>query len=482
MRLHEVHVPSLPIGRFAQLLDPDDWARFQAGIALAHELLADRELWNVNSTAAGGGVAEMLRSFVSYARGAGIDMRWVVISGGPDFFRVTKRLHNFLHGSAADGGTLGKAERHSYESTLADNANELLAMMRTGDIVFLHDPQPAGIAPRLKEAGAIVVWRCHIGTERANRYVRQAWEFLRPYLESVVDAYVFSRQAYVPDWAANGPAIAVVPPSIDVFAPKNQEMNRTQVQSILAHVGLVGDGVARGTQPTFEHHDGSPGRVDHFCEMLSTGPAPHFDEPLVVQVSRWDRLKDPIGVMRGFADYAIDGTQAHLIIAGPNVRAVADDPEGARVLDETEAAWRELPHSQRSRVHLACLPMIDVEENAAIVNALQRQASIVVQKSIQEGFGLTVTEAMWKARPVVASAVGGIRDQITDGVDGFLLQDPTDLEGFGSKVLNLLLNPDRAHEIGSQAREHVRRNYLENRHSLQYVELLKELLGPRSGI
>ena len=150
-----------------------------------------------------------------------------------------------------------------------------------------------------------------------------------------------------------------------------------------------------------------------------------------------------MGVMLGFAEHALDGTDAHLVLAGPNVTAVTDDPEGAEVLDEVEAAWRELPQTQRSRVHLSCLPMADIDENAAIVNALQRHATVVVQKSLHEGFGLTVAEAMWKSRPVVASAVGGIKDQIVDGETGVLLADSRDLQRFGAVVRELLDDPAR---------------------------------------
>jgi trehalose synthase len=268
----------------------------------------------------------------------------------------------------------------------------------------------------------------------------------------------------------------VIQPSIDAFSPKNQDMGSEAVAAILAHVGLLIGDERSSALPTFVRTDGSPGRVDHLCEIMSTGPPPDFATPLVVQVSRWDRLKDPIGVMRGFAEHVAHRTSAHVILAGPTVHSVADDPEGAQVFDEAEAAWRELPHIQRSRVHLACLPMIDLEENAAIVNALQRQATVIVQKSLEEGFGLTVAEGMWKSRPVVASSVGGIKDQIEDDVTGVLVHNPRDAAEFGEKVASLLESSDRADAIGARAHEHVRQHFLVNRHSLQYIRLLGEIL------
>jgi trehalose synthase len=169
--------------------------------------------------------------------------------------------------------------------------------------------------------------------------------------------------------------------------------------------------------------------------------------------------------------------EAHLILAGPTVHAVSDDPEGQEVLDELEQAWRELPHFERSRVHLACVPMSDVQENAAIVNALQRRAAVVVQKSLQEGFGLTVTEAMWKARPVIASAVGGVLDQIEDGTSGLLLRDPRNSAAFGQLVRQALTDRSLAERLGRQARLRVQRYFLANRHLGQYVRLLERLIG-----
>jgi trehalose synthase len=476
--LEEVHVAPLSPERFREVLPLDEWQEFVHNLERARGAFAGRVIWNVNSAAAGGGVAEMLRSFVSYARGVGIDMRWIVIAGNPEFFRVTKRIHNFLHGAPGDGGELGLREREIYDQTMHDNAEELVAPIRPDDIVLLHDPQTAGLADRVKETGATVLWRSHIGVEQPNEYVQQAWDFLSPYLQNL-DAYIFSRQLYVPEWCEDR-QVQIIPPSIDVFSAKNQDMEEDTIHAILSHVGLVSDRAPEGAIPSFMHQDGTPGRVDHMCEVVSTGPPVPYDAPLVVQVSRWDHLKDPIGVMQGFAEHIIDGTDAHLILAGPTVHAVADDPESAEVLDESVVAWRGLPHMQRSRVHLACLPMLDVEENAAIVNALQRHAAVVVQKSLEEGFGLTVAEAMWKSRPVVASAVGGIQDQIEDGVSGFLIEDPRDLKTFGERTLALVKDPHLRRRVGEAAHDRVLGYFLENRHSMQYINLLGGLVMGRS--
>jgi trehalose synthase len=209
--------------------------------------------------------------------------------------------------------------------------------------------------------------------------------------------------------------------------------------------------------------------------VVQTGPPP-ADAPLVVQISRWDRMKDMAGVMNGFVQHVDPLLGAHLLLCGPAVSGVADDPEAAAVLDECTGRWRELPDLQRSRVHLASIPMADSDENAAIVNAIQRQASVVVQKSLAEGFGLTVAEAMWKQRPVVASAVGGIVDQIEDGVHGLLVDDPADLPAFGAAVETLLRDSAQAAQLAQNARRRVIDEFLGDRHLEQYGLLFEQLV------
>jgi trehalose synthase len=473
----EVQVPPLSLERMQGLVDPEDWEQLETGLSLGRSLLAGRELWNVNSTAAGGGVAEMLWSWVGLARGLEIAMRWLTISGTPDFFAVTKRLHNRLHGEDGDGGELGGEESEIYGRVSRANAEAVLASLGPGDVVFLHDPQTAGLIPHIAGTGRTVVWRCHIGADEVNEHSRAGWDFLAPYITEA-DACVFSRQAYVPECCReSGMLTAVVPPSIDGLSPKNQAMEKAQVEAILRHTGLLAEDRRDGDLAVFTRPEGGTARVERRCEVVTDGFLPGSETPVVAQVSRWDRLKDPLGVMRGFAAALPGEARSHLILAGPSLGSVADDPDGLAVLGEVEAAWRALDPAVRNRVHLACLPMEDLEENGAIVNALQRHASIVVQKSLKEGFGLTVTEAMWKARPVVASATGGIRDQIVDGVTGLLLADPLDLDAFGAAVTGLLDDPQRARRIGRAAHESVRASFLENRHTLQYVELLGRLLS-----
>ena len=454
-RLREVEVQALDAARLEPLIGPDRMALYEDVAEATQAALARRAVWNVNSTATGGGVAEMLQTLLAYVRGAGIDARWLVIEGDPEFFAITKRIHNGIYGSPGDGGELGETERRHYEQVLRRNEEELLALVRPGDVVVLHDPQPAGLAEALRRAGARVVWRCHIGRDEPNEWTERAWEFLRPYLDEV-EGYVVSRETFTPPFA--DPArVAMIPPSIDPFSAKNEPLSRRNVRQALGYVGLLAGGGEAPAAP-FTRRDGSPGRINRHVDLLQSGPAAPPDAPLVVQVSRWDRMKDMPGVMQGFAEHVDRSLGAHLVLAGPSVTGVADDPEGAEVLEECIELWRSLPHAARGRVHLACTPMTDPDEAAAIVNALQRHATVVVQKSVAEGFGLTVAEAMWKARPVVASRIGGIQDQIEDGVNGVLLDDP-----------------DRAAEIGEAARERVKDRFLGNESLLHYLALIEPL-------
>jgi trehalose synthase len=466
--LTEVPISPQPPDRFQALLG-DRFAEVQSAISGAQSLLSGRVVWYVNSTARGGGVVELLQSLLAYARGAGIDTRWGVIGGDPEFFELTKRIHNRLHGAQGDGGELGAPEHHLYERTLAANAAALDAVIRDGDIVYLHDPQTAGLVGLVKAIGATVVWRCHVGLDLPNDLAREAWEFLRPYVDSA-DAYVFSREGFAWEGLPKDKTW-IVAPSIDVFSPKNQNLEPPVVRAILGAAAILPDGES---DPVFTRMDGTPGRVDRRAVMIEDRPI-DAEAPLITQVSRWDRLKDPAGLMQCFAEHLAE-SDAALLLAGPSVEAVADDPEGAEVLAEVTGQRRGLPAAIRERVHLACLPMEDVAENAAIVNAIQQHSSIVVQKSLAEGFGLTVAEAMWKARPVVASRLGGIQDQIVHGESGVLVDDPRDLPAFAAALTELLGDPRYAAALGRGARERVRQEFLGTRHLLQYYELLRALL------
>ena len=469
-QLHEVDVPPLSVERLRPLIGDTRTDRLERVAGDTRRRLDGSTVWNVNSTATGGGVAEMLEVLVGYARGMGIDCRWLVLEGDAEFFAVTKRIHNRLHGMVGDGGDLGRPEADHVAAVSAANAPSLLERVRPGDVVVLHDPQTAGLAPWLAGSGVHVVWRSHIGVDHPNRWTEQALHLLRPALGSC-DAFVFTRSSYVPPWVPPE-RVSIIPPSIDPLSAKNQSLDPASLPSFLDRIGLTSGPGDRAT--TFRRQDGSFGEVVRRAAVVAEGDPPASLDNLVVQVSRWDRLKDMAGVMTGFADHVVGGIDAHLALVGPSTEGVADDPEGAGVYAACVEAWRRLPVGARRRIRLVSLPMDDVEENAAMVNAIQRAATVVVQKSLVEGFGLTVAEGMWKGRPVVASGVGGIVDQVRPGT-GVLLDDPGDLDAFGKAVADLLRDPEEIARLGANAHRLVREEYLGDKHLLRFAELLARL-------
>ena len=471
--LTKVPITAVSPERFRPILG-DEYAAVEEAMARAQDVLSGRVVWHINSTSKGGGVAEMLHSLLGYGRGAGVDLRWLTIGGNPEFFELTKRLHNRLHEAPGDGGPLGDEEHRIYQDGLAEAADELVGLVSKDDIVYLHDPQPAGLVPHVVGSDVKIVWRCHIGIDQPGPLAREAWDFLRPYVVDA-DAYIFSRERLV--WEGlDRDRIWLVPPSIDAFSPKNQDLPPEAVSSILAVAGIQSGG--HRDRAMFQRFDGSPARVDRHAELDQAAPVPP-QAPVVTQVSRWDRLKDPVGVLRAFSEHT-HNRDAHLLLVGPSVAEVADDPEGAEVLGEVRSHREGLPAETRDRVHLTTLPMDDIEENAAMVNAIQRRSDVILQKSLAEGFGLTVAEAMWKAKPVIGGAVGGIQDQIVDGVSGILI-DPADLEATGAAIDRLLEDPARALEIGEAARRRVVEEFLGTRSLLQYLGLLQGMLDGQPG-
>lgn len=474
--MKSVEIAPLPFNRLGTLVGPD---RYEPLLAFADEIrsrIGDGVVWNVNATATGGGVAEMLQTLLAYARGLGVDARWSVLDGDPEFFAITKRIHNLMHGSAGDGGDLGEAEHAHYREVLARDTEDFLRKVKQGDVVLLHDPQTAGMAAALKDAGVPVIFRSHIGKDEPDEFTQRAWAFLEPYLEPV-DAIVVSRPTYAPPFA--DPAkVLVIPPSIDPFAAKNVEIPDDRIDTVLARVGIFEDGSHKREVP-FVRRDGTEGLLRDHDDLFAAGSSLPEGAPYVLQVSRWDRLKDMPGVLTAFTDHVTGHDDVHLLLVGPATAGVTDDPEGAEVLQECIALWNDLPEDKQRRVHLVEVPMDDIDENAYIVNALQSRATAVIQKSLMEGFGLTVAEAMWKSRPVLASRIGGIQDQIEHGVSGLLLDDPYDLPGMGALIQQVLDDPQGAVSLGVAARARILELFLGDRHLMQYGRLIEQFLPSR---
>jgi trehalose synthase len=378
--------------------------------ALARRLRGHRIVM-VNTTRTGGGVAEILHRVVRILNELGVPTTWEVMEGDARFFGVTKKMHNALHGH---GMPLTEEDRAVYlERTRAEAARLAL----DGDLVLIHDPQPAALIDHLRQPGQKWVWRCHIDLSRRDP---AHWEFLAPWV-SRYDAAIFSAIEFVPPLPN---PVYLVPPSIDPFSEKNRDMTATEVDAVLDRLGLA-------SRP-----------------------------PLVTQVSRFDRIKDPVGVIEAFAMIR-RRRPARLLLAGGGA---SDDPEGAEVLAEV----RERAASVRDVIVLELPPGSDLE-----INAIQRASAVVMQKSLREGFALTVSEALWKRRAVVASAVGGIPLQVLHEQTGLLVHS---IEGAALQTVRLLDNPALRQELGAEGRTHVRENFLHTREVQDYLAVFASLV------
>jgi len=382
-------------------------------LSLLARPLAGKSVLHVNTTAVGGGVAEILNGMVPLMCELGLDARWELIKGGEDFYAVTKKFHNALHG---DPQEVTPQDYRVYEDKLEEN---LSRMKLNEDFVFCHDPQPSALVKKRRDLKNHWLWRCHIDLSRPHPDV---WGFLKPYVEQY-DACVFSAPAF-------SQALAIpqflIPPSIDPLSDKNRELPAEEIRAILERLHI----------PT--------------------------DKPLVTQVSRFDRLKDPLGVIEAFRK-AKPYVDARLILVGG---PADDDPEGAQTLAEVRAKSEGDPD-----ILVLCLPPTSHVE----INAIQRASTVILQKSLREGFGLTVAEALWKGKPVIASAVGGIPLQIAHRHSGILVHS---IDGAAQWLKQILNEPEYARKLGENGREQVRQNFLISRHLRDYLMLFLAVEQP----
>lgn len=368
------------------------------------EKLSNRSFLHVNSTRAGGGVAEILQRMVPILKELGIDARWEVIGGDERFFDITKKLHNALQGKLEN--ITEEMWQHHYEVNKINAGNLNLE----ADAVLIHDPQPLPLVEYRKTGKWI--WRCHIDMSDPSGEV---WDYLSRYCEKY-DAAIFS----VAKFAQAMPIDEfVITPSIDPLSDKNRDLSEDEIRETVGRLQIP------------------------------------LDRPIVLQVSRFDRFKDPIGVIKAYR-MAKKYNDCILILAGS---AAADDPEGEAVLNEVREHASGDPD-----IYLLLLPPFSDRD----INALQRIATVVLQKSLKEGFGLTVAETMWKGKPVIGGATGGIPLQITHGATGFLVSS---VEGAAFRVRQLLNNPEMAKRMGENAREYVRTNFLMTRQIRDYLSV-----------
>ncbi|WP_344078825.1 glycosyltransferase [Luedemannella helvata] len=447
------------------LIGPERAARLrEAADSIKERLGAGGTLWHVNSTGAGGGVAEMLHTVIPLYRSLGVPARWAVIGGDDRFFSITKRLYGALYGSIGDGGPLGDAERTDYLANLTTVADAFRELLGPDDIVILHDFQTTGLIDLLGKDVAAMYWRCHVGVDEQTEASTLGWDFLTPLLDHA-DGLIFSVDWHVPPRLRERP-VTILPPFVAPFIPKNRDLAPDVIATALARSGLS-TGPAP-TEPTTVDLGGRPVHLNHAATVVSVGP-PEPGQPIAAQISRWDRLKDMHGVLAAFTTFVPEG---YLALVGPDPASIPDDIEQGVWFQRCVTDWQALPPDLRARVALICLPMADLSENAVLVNAIQRAATTVTQKSLVEGFGLTVAEAMLKSRVVVASAVGGIRAQITHGDTGLLVTDPTDLATFGSLVTTALADTPENHTMGVRARRHILDNFLPDREVVTTAQMI----------
>lgn len=377
--------------------------------------LKGMKIVHVNSTAVGGGVAEILAKLVPLMRELDLDVSWEVITGDDDFFQCTKHMHNALQGNPV--AITEKLLKH-YEKINHNNADELREILREAEFVFIHDPQPAPLLSYIPERQGRWIWRCHID---ASHPYRPAWKYLREFI-TPYDASIFSLAAF----AQSLPHLEyIIPPSIDPLSDKNIDLEPEEILEVCDRYGI------------------DPGR------------------PWFVQVSRFDRFKDPVGVIRAYHLATKFLPELQLVLAGGTA---TDDPEGAAVLAEVKDAADSDPD-----IHILALP----PDANRTINALQRGADVVMQKSTREGFGLTVTEGLWKGKPVIGGDTGGIRLQVVNHQTGFLVNTP---EGAALRLRYLLNKPHLIEEIGHRAKEFVRENFLLTRQLREYLTLMVALL------
>jgi trehalose synthase len=373
-------------------------------LRLLAERLQGKTIQNINSTAVGGGVAEILNRMLPLLKELGVDARWDVIKGGESFFQVTKKFHNALHGKPEN------ITPEMFEIFMETSKQNIEEINTDNDIVFVHDPQPIVLIKKKPKLNNKWIWRCHIDVSRPNPSV---WKYLKKFISSY-DACIFSS----PSFSQKLPIRQfLIHPSIDPLSDKNKGLPQGTIEAVLEKYGIT------------------------------------RDKPIITQISRFDYLKDPIGVVEAFLRVR-KYNACQLVLAGGTA---TDDPESDQVLEEVRQKADGHPD-----IHILPIPAgSDIE-----INALQRASTIIVQKSIKEGFGLTVSEALWKARPVVASAVGGIPLQITHKYSGLLCHS---VEGAAFAIKQLLNSPEYAKRLGENGREHVKQNFLLTRHLKEYL-------------
>ena len=424
-------------------------------------------IWMINSTFVGGGVAEMLPMLISMFKDINITIKWVVISpsskNAQSFFNITKQIHNNIHGvfNPKTMEILNNSHRLILESVCKDCCNEFIPLVKPQDIIIIHDLQPLAMIKYLKKSlKNLIIWRSHIGIDQENETTDKTWNFLKPYI-NLADHIIYSLKDYIPKFVIKENKIpySIIPPAICPFTPKNIELTHSELLRILSKSNII--------HPT-TNDDQWEYKVQRVCGKTgklikcSNHKDNNFEllfNPIICEISRWDKLKGWIQLIKAFVHLKqnintfIDSDAKHeqyiqnmiLVLAGPDPSFIQDDPEGIKVFNDLCTFYKSLGNKYKDiqdKIYILSLPMNNTDENALIVNALQRLSSIVIQNSLREGFGLTVTEAMWKGTPIIASNVGGIRVQCMDGINGININDPTDYKSVAKSINKMISSGD----------------------------------------
>ncbi len=458
--------------------------QFQEDVDEYVNTLKDTTIWMVNSTAIGGGVAEMLPSQMRILRELGLKIEWLVIEADDQhFFEVTKNIHNAIHGSGA--GQFTEEDKEVYERVNEENLDKALSFIKDGDIVVIHDPQPMPLGAHIRKHRDVrLVWRCHIGLNEENDTTRSVWDFLSNYTDSY-DHFVFSLIEYVPEVLSDRSII--ITPAIDPLSHKNRMLQIHKCIGILHQSGVINDRDPI-LYPFYEHGvrrvmpDGSFNEVNHHSKLDLVY------RPVVTQISRWDRLKGFKELMDAFIHMKRENEnrdpdtlayrriqKSRLVLAGPDPKYVSDDPEGMEVLEELTREYKSIPAALQDDIAILLLPLDNPKENALIVNALQFSSSIVVQNSIQEGFGLTATEAMWKKTPVLVSGAAGLVHQVIDNQTGKVNHDPSDIVSLSESLDLMLNNPKERDKWAFNGQVRVIENFTLFTQLKDWLELLARL-------
>ncbi|MEO2052633.1 MAG: glycosyltransferase [Allomuricauda sp.] len=444
--------------------------------------LQGRTIWMINSTAIGGGVAEMLPSQMRILRELGVSIEWLVIEAKENaFFDITKRIHNAIHGSG--NGIFTKEDREIYERVNRNNLSKAFDLIQDGDIVVVHDPQPMPLAAMIKKEKKVsIIWRCHIGLEEDTDITDAVWEFLKPYTNDY-DHFVFSLPSYVPKPLKK--KTSIIPPAIDPLSHKNRELQLHKCIGILYQSGVLDDHKAI-LYHRYNHLVRKVMRDGSFDVLDADVNLDLIYRPIITEISRWDRLKGFKELMDAFIKMKLDNRKngdpesldykriemTLLVMGGPDPAFVSDDPEGQEVLHELTEAYKQVDQSMQNDIAILLLPLDNPKENALIVNALQRSSSIIVQNSIQEGFGLTATEAMWKRKPVLVSGAAGLKFQVVHNKTGQINEDPTDIDKLAKTMDYMLNHPKQRDRWGFNGQLRVIQNFTLFSQLISWLEVL----------